>query len=196
MTSDGQIPEEVLGTDLLAEKVKRLHNELASIEGGALVAFSGGTDSALLAYEAAHVLGPRALAVTADSPTLARSELEQAKAFALKHGMAHEVVETREMENPEFVANDDFRCYHCKTELFGRMKALAEERGAKHLLFGAIGDDAGDWRPGMKAASRRRATVPFWTGCWRRRANRCCWCRMGRCGYGGVTTCSPAAPRG
>ncbi len=149
------------GSEPLAQKVIRLHDALASLEGGALVAFSGGTDSALLAYETARVMGPRALAVTADSPTLARAELEQAKAFAMKHGILHEIVETLEMDNPSFVANDAYRCYHCKTELFGRMKELAGEKGMRHLLFGAIGDDAGEWRPGMKAASELGVRAPL-----------------------------------
>ena len=161
MSSEDRTPLPASDSQPLADKVVCLHDALASFEGGALVAFSGGTDSALLAYEAAKVLGPRALAVTADSPTLARAELEQARAFAMKHGIPHEVVETRELDNPSFVANDDYRCYHCKTELFGRMKELADEKGMRFLLFGAIGDDAGDWRTGMKAASDLGVRAPL-----------------------------------
>jgi len=145
----------------LDEKTARLHALLGGLEGGALVAFSGGADSALLAVEAARVLGGRAQAVIADSPTLPRAELEGALAFGTKHGFAVEVVQTREMENSAFVANDAYRCYHCKHELFTRMKTLACERGVATLLFGAIADDAGDWRPGMKAASDLGVRAPL-----------------------------------
>ncbi len=145
----------------LDSKVERLHALLEGLRGGAVVAFSGGADSALLAVEAGQILGPRALAVTADSPTLPRTELDHAKAFALKHGIRHESLQTREMESSSFVANDAYRCYHCKSELFQRMKGLALERGFAHLLFGAIGDDQGDWRPGMDAARELGVLAPL-----------------------------------
>ena len=145
----------------LAEKVIRLREILEGLHGGAMVAFSGGADSALLAVEAQGVLGNHLLAVIADSPTLPRAELESALAFGSKHGFAVEVVRTREMENPAFVANDAYRCYHCKHELFTSMEGLARERGMAHLLFGAIADDAGDWRPGMKAASELGVRAPL-----------------------------------
>ncbi len=142
-------------------KVERLHALLERLRGGVVVAFSGGADSALLAVEAGRILGPRALAVTADSPTLPRTELAFAKAFALKHGILHDILQTREMDNASFVANGVYRCYHCKGELFNRMKGLALERGFSHLLFGAIGDDQGDWRPGMDAARELGVLAPL-----------------------------------
>ena len=145
----------------LADKVIRLREILEGLQGGAMVAFSGGADSALLAVEAHRVLGSRFLAVIADSPTLPRAELESALAFGTEHGFAVEVVRTREMENPAFVANDAYRCYHCKRELFTSMESLARERGMANLLFGAIADDAGDWRPGMKAASELGVRAPL-----------------------------------
>jgi uncharacterized protein len=145
----------------LAVKVVRLREILEGLQGGAMVAFSGGADSALLSVEARSVLGERLMAVIADSPTLPRAELSSAIAFASRHGVPVEVVQTLEMENPDFVANDAYRCYHCKHELFTRMGSLARERGVSHLLFGAIADDAGDWRPGMEAASELGVRAPL-----------------------------------
>jgi uncharacterized protein len=145
----------------LAVKVLRLRDVLEGLQGGAMVAFSGGADSALLSVEARNVLGGRILAVIADSPTLPRAELSSAIAFASRHGIPIEVVQTLEMENPDFVANDAYRCYHCKHELFTRMEGLARERGVPNLLFGAIADDAGDWRPGMEAASELGVRAPL-----------------------------------
>lgn len=148
-------------TASLGEKVARLHAILSSLEGGALVAFSGGSDSALLSVEALRVLGTKAMSVIADSPTLPRAELEAAVTFASRHTLPLEIVKTHELENPEFQANDSYRCYHCKRELFSQLEALASERGFRHLLFGAIADDAGDWRPGMKAASELGVRAPL-----------------------------------
>ncbi len=145
----------------LTNKVTRLKEVLEKLEGGAMVAFSGGADSALLSVEAWNVLGGRLLAVIADSPTLPRAELESAVSFASCHGVPIEIVQTREMENPAFVANDAYRCYHCKHELFTRMESLARARGMANLLFGAIADDAGDWRPGMEAASQLGVRAPL-----------------------------------
>ncbi len=145
----------------LTEKVARLHAILSSFEGGALVAFSGGSDSALLSVETFRILGAKAMSVIADSPTLPRAELEAAMAFASRHLLPVEVVKTNELENPEYRANDSYRCYHCKRELFSQLEALASERGFKHLLFGAIADDAGDWRPGMKAATELGVRAPL-----------------------------------
>ena len=145
----------------LTAKVIRLREILEGLQGGAMVAFSGGADSALLSAEAHSVLSMRLLAVIADSPTLPRAELESAVSFASRHGVPIEIIETREMENPDFVANDAYRCYHCKRELFMRMESLARERGMSNLLFGAIADDAGDWRPGMRAASELGVRAPL-----------------------------------
>ncbi len=145
----------------LEEKVARLRTILDPFREGALVAFSGGADSALLLVEAAAVLGERCMGVTADSPTLPREELEAAVAFARRRGIRHQVVHSREMDNPAFVANDAFRCYHCKSELFARMEEVASAQGMRWLLFGAIADDVGEWRPGMKAAEERGTRAPL-----------------------------------
>lgn len=148
-------------TMTLPQKVARLEGILSSLEGGVLVAFSGGTDSALLAAEAARVLGPRCTAVIADSPSLPRAELEEAVLFAKAHSIALTVVQTAELANPAFVANDAYRCYHCKKELFTRMAELGENLGGGSLLFGAIADDVGDWRPGMEAARHLGVMAPL-----------------------------------
>jgi uncharacterized protein len=147
--------------DTLEAKVKRLETILGELEGGVLVAFSGGADSALLLSEARRVLGPACAAVTADSPTLPRSELEEARRLAAQLGAEHVLLRTGEMDDPRFVANDSRRCYFCKSALFDAMEALAVERGVRWVLFGAIVDDVGDWRPGMEAARERGARAPL-----------------------------------
>jgi uncharacterized protein len=145
----------------LEGKIERLEKILEGLEGGVLVAFSGGTDSALLLSEARRILGSACAAVTADSPTLPRSELEEARRFAARLGAEHILLQTREMEDPRFIANDPRRCYFCKSALFEAMEALAKERGDRWILFGAIADDLGDWRPGMEAARERGARAPL-----------------------------------
>lgn len=147
--------------DALETKVERLERILEGLEGGVLVAFSGGVDSALLLSEAHRVLGTVCAAVTADSPTLPRSELEEARRFAARLGAEHILLRTREMEDPRFIENGPRRCYFCKSALFEAMEALAGERGDRWILFGAIADDMGDWRPGMEAARERGARAPL-----------------------------------
>ena len=148
-------------TDGLEEKVGRLHEILESMSPGVLVAFSGGADSALLACEGTAALGDACVAVTADTPTLPRAELQAAEDFARAHGIRHEIVATREMKNPRFVANDAYRCFYCKQALFETMERLAEEKGLPWVLFGAIADDVGDWRPGMDAAKEAGVRAPL-----------------------------------
>jgi pyridinium-3,5-biscarboxylic acid mononucleotide sulfurtransferase len=127
---------------------------------GAVVAYSGGVDSALLAEVAHQVLGAASLSVTADSPSLPRRELEAASALAKRRGWRHLVVGTAELDNPGYVANPLNRCYHCKSALFDRLQPLAEERGAP-ILIGTVTDDLGDWRPGHAAATERGGRHPL-----------------------------------
>ena len=127
---------------------------------GAVVAYSGGVDSALLAEVAHQVLGAASLSVTADSPSLPRRELEAASALAKRRGWRHLVVGTAELDDPGYVANPLNRCYHCKSALFDRLQPLAEERGAP-ILLGTVTDDLGDWRPGHAAATERGGRHPL-----------------------------------
>lgn len=126
----------------------------------ALVAYSAGVDSTYLLAVAHAELGGRAVAVTADSPSLARASLSEAKDFCAARGIVHRVIPTDEFANPEYAANDGQRCYHCKAELLDVMRSLPVETGTE-LWIGAIADDLADWRPGMKAAGERGAAFPL-----------------------------------
>ncbi len=125
------------------------------------MAFSGGADSAYLAWSANQVLGQRALAITALSASFSRHDREQAEAFVRASGVRHEFVETREFDNPLYVANNADRCYHCKDELFDRMEALAKERDFRAIAYGINADDARDFRPGHRAAHEHRILAPL-----------------------------------
>ena len=129
--------------------------------GRTLVAYSGGVDSAFLLVEARRVLGDRVEGAIADSPSLPRAELDQALALAGERGIPVRVIETREMEREAYVANGPDRCYHCKAELFGRLEAVAEEEGWSTIAYGAVTDDLGDVRPGMRAADRYQVRAPL-----------------------------------
>lgn len=142
-------------------KVDRLHAELAAL-GSVAVAFSAGADSTLLLAVALRSLGPeRVLAITADSPTLPRSELAEAESLARELGARHRIVVTSELDDPNFAQNPPDRCYYCKTELFEHMRAVAEAEGYAHLAYGATTDDLGDFRPGMQAAREAGAVAPL-----------------------------------
>src|SRR5580704_14149298 len=120
--------------------------------GRAIVAYSGGTDSAYLAWAAKQALGINAIAITADSASIPESHKRDAEAFARDFDIVHEYVETREFENPDYVKNDANRCFHCKDELFTVLERVAGERGFSHIVYGVNKDDLGDYRPGQKAA--------------------------------------------
>jgi pyridinium-3,5-biscarboxylic acid mononucleotide sulfurtransferase len=129
--------------------------------GSVVVAFSGGVDSSLVAALSARVLGDRALAVTAVSAALASGELDGARAVAQAVGIEHETITTDELASADYRRNDRFRCFHCKSELYSQLSGLAAARGFRALLSGANGDDAGDWRPGLRAAADHGVIHPL-----------------------------------
>jgi len=134
--------------------------ERVRVERRLLVAYSGGVDSALVAAVAAQELGERAVAVTAVSASLPRSERAAARAFAAAHGIAHVEVATDELDRPEYVENGGDRCYHCKSALFDALAPLAALSGAR-IALGTNTDDLGDHRPGQAAAAARGAIAPL-----------------------------------
>ena len=144
----------------LEERRRRLQDILAGYES-VLIAFSGGVDSAYLALAAAEALGSRALAVTADSPSYPDAHRRLALAIANDFGFAHEVIHTDELERPEYRANPANRCYYCKDELYGRLAALAAERGLAVVVDGNNADDRGDYRPGRQAAREHGVRSPL-----------------------------------
>src|SRR6185312_5481960 len=146
----------------LTEKFVLLQQNLASL-GSLLVAYSGGTDSAYLAYAAHNALGDRMLAVIADSASLPREELAAALAFAEQHGIPTHILQTTELDKPEYVRNDAERCFHCKDELFTQMEVARSRLGFEHLAYGMNLDDRGDFRPGQKAAAMHGALAPLVT---------------------------------
>lgn len=126
-----------------------------------LVAYSGGVDSAYLAWEAHRALGNQMLAVIADSPSLARVHLQDAISFAEEHRIPVHVISTGEMENPEYVRNDGQRCFHCKDELFSEMERFRDQRGYRAIAYGVNVDDQGDYRPGQNAAREHKVAAPL-----------------------------------
>jgi len=129
--------------------------------GSVIVAYSGGIDSAYLAYAAHAVLGSRMLAVIADSPSLPRAELSDASSFAGECGIPLRVVRTHEMERESYAANGPDRCFHCKDELFETLEGELERSGLHALAYGLNADDRRDFRPGHKAAAAHRVTAPL-----------------------------------
>ena len=144
----------------MKQKLEVLRVTLASLDS-LLVAYSGGTDSAFLAYTAHQVLGDRMLAVIADSPSLPRQELAAALAFASEHGIPTHILQTRELEDPNYARNDQNRCFHCKDELFTQMEAARLQLRFDHIAYGMNVDDRGDFRPGQKAAEAHNALAPL-----------------------------------
>ena len=143
-----------------AAKLGALEARLRQL-GRLMVAYSGGVDSAFLAGTAHRVLGDRMLAVLADSASLARRDMEQACAFAQSLGMPLKVIETEELDKPEYARNDANRCFHCKDELFAAMKALGGKLGFSSIAYGMNADDTRDYRPGQRAAKQHEVLAPL-----------------------------------
>ena len=129
--------------------------------GSVMVAYSGGVDSAFLGATAYRVLGDRMLAVLADSPSLARRDMEQARTFAQSIAMPLRVIETSELDKPGYQLNDANRCFHCKTELFESMQALGTKLGFAKIAYGMNADDTRDFRPGQRAAQEHEVLAPL-----------------------------------
>ena len=142
------------------EKLEQLKEFFTEMEQ-ALIAYSGGVDSTLVAKIAYDVLGDRALAVTAVSPSLLPEELEDAKIQAATIGISHKIVQTQEMDNPNYTSNPVNRCYFCKSELHDTLKPLALELGYPYVVDGVNADDLHDYRPGIQAAKERGARSPL-----------------------------------
>ena len=149
-----------MGESELFAKRDRLVAILAELPGVA-VAFSGGIDSTVVAKAAALALGSRAIAVTADSPSVPRSELATAREVAAIIGIRHVVIVTEEFDNPDYLKNDGDRCYHCKSELYSRIEMLLPELGVPVMASGANLDDLGDYRPGLTAAAEHHVRHPL-----------------------------------
>jgi len=142
------------------EKQRSLLDTLRALDS-LLVAFSGGADSAYLAWAAHSSIGRRALAVTALSPSFSEHDRRQAESFVCMTGVRHEFIETLEFENPLYVANNADRCYHCKNELFDRMETVAKGRGFAGIAYGINADDMHDFRPGHRAACEHSVLAPL-----------------------------------
>ncbi len=146
--------------ETVVAKERRLLAELQELPA-VIVALSGGTDSAYLAWAARQALGERALSVTAVSASLPASERREVEAFVRRHGITHKFIHTEELANPLYVVNSPDRCYHCKDELFTKLDRLARQRGIAAVAYGVNLDDQGDFRPGQQAAREHRVLTPL-----------------------------------
>ena len=145
---------------LLQEKQEKLFAVLRGLDR-LIVAYSGGADSAYLAWAAQQVLGDRVLAITADSASMPESHKRDAERFVRQFGIPHEYVQTHEFDNPDYLKNDANRCFHCKDELFVRLEEIGRERGIPHIVYGVNADDLGDYRPGLEAAKNAGVRSPL-----------------------------------
>jgi len=152
-------PAPIDPVELKAKEAKLL--DLLRGMGRVLVAYSGGTDSAYLAWAAKQALGENAIAITADSPSIPESHKKDAAALAVEFGIRHEVIPTFEFDNPDYAANNADRCFHCKDELFKRLEEEAPRFGGAAIVYGVNVDDLGDYRPGQKAAKIHEVKAPL-----------------------------------
>lgn len=144
----------------MSKKIDQVKTILAEMDR-AIIAYSGGIDSTLMAKIAFDVLGENAIAITADSPSLLPEDLAEAKAQAEVIGISHRIIQTDELDNPNYNSNPVNRCYFCKSELYDRLKPLALEMGYPYVLDGVNADDLQDYRPGIQAAKERGTRSPL-----------------------------------
>jgi uncharacterized protein len=149
-----------LDSAILEAKGQKLLENLRAM-GRVLVAYSGGTDSAYLAWAATQALGENAIAITADSASIPESHKRDAERFARDNRIRHEYIATYEFENPDYVKNAPDRCFHCKDELFTCLTEVGRARGFEHIVYGVNMDDLGDYRPGQKAARIHEVKAPL-----------------------------------
>jgi uncharacterized protein len=150
----------ILDPVVLRDKQQRLFASLGELRR-VIVAYSGGTDSAYLAWAAHEVLGENAVAITADSASIPASHKHDAEEFARRYNIRHEYIETFEFDNPDYARNEADRCFHCKDELFTRLDQVGRERGIACVVYGVNKDDLGDYRPGQGAAKLHQVKAPL-----------------------------------